>query len=144
MTDSEEQEEARPRRRPRKERVLHTRVPEVLEKELKRLADSFRVPVSNVVRTILEDAVDAIDAVGERAGSELQSVADALGSRRQAEPAKPPLAGAIGVADIELLKDSVCGLTGRELKQGERAWLVHFDDGRPPLIAAPDALPKTS
>lgn len=122
--------------------MLHTRVPEVLEQELKRLAESFRVPVSNVVRTILEDAVDAIDAVGQRAGNELQSVADLLGSRR--EPAtEPPLAGAIGFADIELVRDSKCGLTGRELKKGERAWLIHFDDGRPPLLAAADALPTS-
>ena len=49
----------------RKERVIHTRVPAVLEQELKRLADGLRVPVSNVVRTILEDAVDALDSVGE-------------------------------------------------------------------------------
>ena len=41
----------------KKERVLHTRIPAVLETELKRLAGSLRVPVSNLVRTI-PDAVD--------------------------------------------------------------------------------------
>ena len=40
----------------RKERVLHTRVPEVLAEELKKMAEAMRVPVSNVVRTVLEDA----------------------------------------------------------------------------------------
>ena len=58
--------------KPRKERVLHTRVPAVLEQELKRLADSLRIPVSNVVRTILEDALDAVDVAGKRAEGEIR------------------------------------------------------------------------
>src|SRR5271166_3750848 len=49
----------------KKERVLHTRVPAVLERELKRFADNLRVPVSNLVRTILEDAVSVADAATE-------------------------------------------------------------------------------
>ena len=60
--------------KPRKEKVLHTRVPAVLEEELKRLATSLRVPVSNVVRTILQDAVETIDAVQDRAEDELRGL----------------------------------------------------------------------
>ena len=41
----------------KKERVLHTWVPAVLEAELKCFAQNLRVPVSNLVRTILEDAL---------------------------------------------------------------------------------------
>ncbi len=65
-----------------KERVLHTRVPAVLDQELKRLARSLRVPVSNVVRAILEDAVDAVDTVGERAEGELMGFLDRLARQR--------------------------------------------------------------
>lgn len=65
-----------------KERVLHTRVPAVLEQELKRLAHSLRVPVSNVVRAILEDAVDAVDTVSERAEGELLGFVDRLARQR--------------------------------------------------------------
>jgi hypothetical protein len=72
----------RPREEAPKERVLHTRVPAVLEQELKRLAHSLRVPVSNVVRAILEDAVDAVDTVSERAEGELMSVVDRLARQR--------------------------------------------------------------
>ena len=62
--------------------MLHTRVPAVLEQELKRLAGSLKVPVSNVVRTILEDAVEAVDSVGRAAEDELRDVADRLRNRR--------------------------------------------------------------
>ena len=62
----------------RKERVIHTRVPAFLEQELKRMAQSLRVPVSNVVRAILEDAVSAVDRVGRRAEGEVRSLADRL------------------------------------------------------------------
>jgi hypothetical protein len=43
-----------------KEKVLHTRVPEALEAEIKALAEALRVPVSGLVRNILEDSVRAI------------------------------------------------------------------------------------
>lgn len=66
----------------KKERVLHTRVPEVLEQELKRLATSLRVPVSNVVRTMLMDAVEAANVVGERAEGELRGAAARLNEHR--------------------------------------------------------------
>jgi len=65
-----------------KERVLHTRVPAVLEDELKRLAKNLRVPVSNVVRAILEDAVDAVDAMGGIAEDELVGFADRMQRQR--------------------------------------------------------------
>ncbi len=68
----------------RKERVLHTRVPVVLEDELKRLATSLRMPVSNVVRAILEDAVEAVEVVGERAEGELKGIAHRIASQRDA------------------------------------------------------------
>jgi len=67
----------------RKERVLHTRVSALLEQELKRLAASLRLPVSNVVRGILEEAVTTLDQVEQRAEGELRSVADRLERHRE-------------------------------------------------------------
>lgn len=69
-------------RKERKERVLHTRVSAVLEEELKRVAGSLRVPVSNVVRAMLEDAVEKIDEVGRFAEGEIRNVADQLQKHR--------------------------------------------------------------
>ena len=80
MTDDDDTKD---RRQARKERVLHTRVPAVLEQELKRVANAWRVPVSNVVRALLEDALDTIDIVGAKAEDELRVVAEKLASERQ-------------------------------------------------------------
>ena len=67
----------------RKERVLHTRVPAVLERELKRVADNLRVPVSNLVRTILEDALSVADAASENVESRLKKAANSLEHERE-------------------------------------------------------------
>lgn len=68
----------------RKERVLHTRVPAVLEDELKRLATNLKMPVSNVVRAILEDAIEAVEVVGVRAEDELKGFVTKLSEQREA------------------------------------------------------------
>src|SRR5262252_4105132 len=67
----------------KKERVLHTRVPAVLERELKRFAENLRMPVSNLVRAILEDAVNAADAATESVEGRLKRAAQQLGRERE-------------------------------------------------------------
>ncbi len=168
MTDEQERKEPR---RARKERVLHTRVPAVLEQELKRVANAWRVPVSNVVRALLEDALDTIDVVGAKAEDELRGVAQKLAAERHrirqrsneqlsktpvgdadsegppaATAAAPsdPLNGAVGVTPITLVHDSDCALTGRPLAAGSEAYLVLFDDPNRKLITGRDALPRAS
>jgi len=115
----------------------------VLEQELKRLAGSLRVPVSNVVRTILEDAVDTIDSVGQLAEGELRGVADMLSRHRRrvrgSEPERPspqpaaaaerpsdagaPLAGVVGYQPLWLARRGSCGLCGKQLEVGASAYL---------------------
>ena len=142
----------RSKRSHRKEKVIHTRVPEVLAEELKRLAETMRVPVSNVVRTFLEDAIDAVSSASSKAEGELLGLANRLREphERPADPppsapapgAAPPLAGVIGFQPLTLAQDTVCALSGRALKAGERAFLgIRTDDG-PPLIVAPESLPR--
>lgn len=148
------------RRDARKERVLHTRVPVVLEQELKRVANAWRVPVSNVVRALLEDALDTLDVVGAKAEDELRGVAERLAAERQrirqksegqlSDPPPPhpqsvdPLAGAVGVTPITLVRDGVCGLTGETLPAGSEAFIVLFDDPRKKVITGKDPLPRAS
>ncbi len=155
--------------RPRKERVLHTRVPDVLDRELKRLAESLRVPVSNVVRAILTDAVEAADAVGQRAEGEIRGVADRLNERRAqlrrdtadalragpplappaprapAAPAPPaagpPLQGIVGFQPLLLARPSACAVCGAALAAGSQAFLGITDQPGRATVVGPECLP---
>jgi hypothetical protein len=69
--------------RERKERVIHTRVPQVLEAELKRLAESLRVPVSNVVRAVLENALEAAESATRTAHDEVEDLSERLSWMRK-------------------------------------------------------------
>ncbi|NOQ84666.1 MAG: hypothetical protein GQ551_11715 [Myxococcales bacterium] len=120
----------------RKERVLHTRVPAVLEQELKRVANAWRVPVSNVVRALLEDALDTLE--------HLSGSSDAPGPAEEPAPVVAPLDGAVGVTPITLVHDTVCGVTGEKLPAGSEAYMVLFDDPGRKLITGRDALPQAS
>jgi hypothetical protein len=168
-----ERDDDKSRRDARKERVLHTRVPAVLEQELKRVANAWRVPVSNLVRALLEDALDTIDLVGAKAEGELREVAQLLASERHRfrrksseqlskipgvqdkevaavepgggpAPAPDPLAGAIGVTPIILVHEAKCGVTGAKLSAGSEAYMVLFDDPGRKLITGRDVLPQAS
>lgn len=135
--------------KPRKEKVLHTRVPAVLEQELKALAQNLRVPVSNVVRTILEDAVKTVDVIGRRAESELRDVAKLLGPKKPyaqsagvAVPEEgPPLAAVVGYQAIRLARDESCTLCGGALERGSEAHLGIRDDGGARVLLGPECLP---
>jgi hypothetical protein len=163
--------EERVERKAKKERVLHTRVPAVLEQELKNLAVSWRMPVSNVVRAILEDALDTVDAVGRKAEGELRGVAQRLADERErlraplraaraaetheapsAEPegASPSEAtwkrevieGAIGFTAMVLANDATCPVTGERMRAGQDAYLVMFAEPGRHAIVSPKVVPK--
>ncbi len=148
-------EDSSPPPRPIKERVLHTRVPAVLDQELKRLAKSLRVPVSNVVRSILEDALSAVENVGRRAEGELQSATDRIarerarirqdrqeeGGRTKDERPRAPLAGVLGFVPFILAQPATCTLTGRNLESGTEALSGIDEDTGRRVIVARDAFP---
>jgi hypothetical protein len=108
----------------RKERVLHTRVPAVLERELKRFADNLRVPVSNLVRTILEDALNVADAATENVEERLKSAARTLEKERERIKKKmehDPLEGIVAFQEVTLAMPARCARCARELARGDRA-----------------------
>ena len=74
--------------RERKERVLHTRISEQLAEDIRAIADDLRVPVSNLVRNVLEEAFDAVERVSGDV-SQPDGRRDRRGRAR--EPALPPL-----------------------------------------------------
>jgi hypothetical protein len=121
-------EEAAPEK---KERVLHTRVPAVLERELKRFAENLRMPVSNLVRTILEDAVAAADKAGEGVEGQLKRMASHLEEERKRlhdrladARNKELLASALAFQPVRLAKPTACAQCGRDCAAGEQAHLI--------------------
>lgn len=67
--------------RKRKERVLHTRISEDLSEEIRRLADDMRLPVSNLVRNVLEEAFSVVENVSDNVGDLFE---DVLGEAEEA------------------------------------------------------------
>jgi hypothetical protein len=115
----------------KKERVLHTRVPAVLERELKRFADNLRIPVSNLVRTILEDALNVADAATENVESRLKKAAKQLEHERERLKARvkfDPLKDVFAFQDITLAQDATCAKCERDLAAGTRASLGLTDE----------------
>ena len=133
----------------KKERVLHTRVPAVLERELKRFADNLRVPVSNLVRTILEDALSVADAATENVEGRLKKAAHQLEIEREKLKKKvmhDPLADVFAFQDVTLAQSAQCVKCGRHLKPGEKAHLGLSDGPARPgarrIFACDACIPK--
>lgn len=117
----------------KKERVIHTRVPESLEAELRDRAQSLGISVSNLVRNVLGHAFGLVGDIA----------ADAQAIKRAArgdKAAKPEPVGAIAadaIADvlawqaIVLGKNAVCARCNEILPRGKDAAI---GDGNPRLI----------
>ncbi len=130
----------------KKERVLHTRVPAVLERELKRFADNLRVPVSNLVRTILEDAVSVADAATENVEERLKMAARHLEKERERIKRRmehDPLEGIVAFQDVVLAVPAVCAKCGKEIARGARAHLgIGESPGHSRRFVCDDCLPR--
>jgi hypothetical protein len=111
----------------KKERVLHTRVPAVLERQLKRFADDLRVPVSNLVRTILEDALHVANFAGSGIEQRLKTAAQVLEHEREhlkQRVKSDPLAGVLAFQAITLAQPTACGKCGDPVARGTEAHLA--------------------
>ena len=100
-----------------KERILHTRIPVALEDQIKRLADRLRVPVSNLVRNMLEDAIDMTKRVRDRMDGHTAEVKDDV----------------YGWQELTLNIEAPCSRCQRNLPRGERAHVgltLHPREGR--------------
>jgi hypothetical protein len=139
---------AAPDERAKKERVLHTRVPAVLERELKRFADNLRVPVSNLVRTILEDALNVADAATENVEERLKKAAHQLEVERERFKKRvmiDPLADVFAFQTVTLAQPATCVKCERDMKPGEQAHLGLSDAPARPgrrIFACDSCLPK--
>jgi len=90
-------------REERKERVLHARIPAVLDEQIKKLADGLRVPVSNLVRNVLEDAL--------------------VMTRRIGTPGPEGLTEIYGWQGLVLNVEAPCARCGAPLEPGAQAYV---------------------
>jgi hypothetical protein len=157
--------------RHRKERVLHTRISEQLARDIRQMAEDLRVPVSNLVRNVLEETFSVVESVTDDMGDLLEDVieqAERASDRihhsqrrrreREAREAHRRQGSERPEAfdDIEAWQPVVlnvprrCDDDGREIRRGEQAFVGLTASGLsgtylcPPCVEArrePDAAP---
>src|SRR5688572_29203784 len=130
----------------RKERVLHTRVPVVLEAELKALSRALRVPVSNLVRTILEDAVAIADRASSQVEQRLEAAARSVESERARLRAKiersEPLQDVLAYQPVIVAAPNRCARCESPLEPGDEAALAIRDRPGPSTFVCGACVPK--
>jgi hypothetical protein len=106
----------------RKERVIHTRVPESLEAELRERAQDLGISVSNLVRNVLGHAFGLVgDVVADS-----HAIARAARGAREArddKPAEPSFDDVLGWQQVALAKNAVCARCNAILARGSDASL---------------------
>jgi hypothetical protein len=152
--DDKDERTDSPQASPKKERVIHARIPAALDDALKSFASSMRVPVSNLVRALLEDAVEVTQKASDKVVEAAESVADKAAARarvRTTSPATPvgadaaardPLAGVYGYQPLTLAIETACARCGDALSVGANAYLGLRDGAGPRVFICPECLPK--
>ena len=146
------------RRRERKERVLHTRISDDLAEDIRRVAEDLRVPVSNLVRNVLEEAFSVVETVTDNVGDLIEDVVEEAerarsrmrqrrtrSQRREppetqeaAAPARAEFAEVLGWQPLILNRHQICADCEEPLERGERAYLGIFAAGPSPHFLCPD------
>ena len=130
--------------RGRKERVLHTRVSDALAEDIRRMAEDLRVPASNLVRNVLEEAFSMVEAVSENVGDLIEDVFDGADRARERirrrhrrplgrkGPSRPETASpseraefsdVIGWQSLILNRPERCADCGEPLERGQQAYI---------------------
>ena len=106
----------------------------MLERELKRFAENLRMPVSNLVRAILEDAVNAADAATESVEGRLKRAAQQLGREREKLKKRvlpDQFADVYAFQPVALAQPATCARCNRSLARGEHAHLGLCEPAEP-------------
>jgi len=139
-----------PREPEKKERVIHTRVPERLEVELRQRAQDLGISVSNLVRNVLGHAFGLVgDVVADS-----HAIARAARGDREAEAAPaaaavPPPAGPPSLGDvvawqaIVLAKNAVCARCNALLPKGDPGAVGIVERGGPGPIVCSTCMEET-
>lgn len=110
--------------RDKKPNVIHTRVPEDLDAEIKRRANSLGVSVSNLVRNVLSHAfglVGDIVADGASVARTARGAVSPVGVTPPQPPQPPPAPPVLGWQEALLALNAVCARCNTILKKGTPA-----------------------
>src|SRR5882724_11423909 len=112
----------------KKERVIHTRVPESLEAQLRQKAQDLGISVSNLVRNVLGHA---FGLVGDVVADSHAVVRAAKGERQRADDV-------VAWQPIVLAKNAVCARCNEVLVKGSSAARGSTESGAPgPIVCTP-------
>ena len=118
MSHDDDSAENREDKSKKKERVLHTRVSETLEEELKTRASQLGVTVSNLVRNVLLNTFELVEDVVADSGN--------IGRAARGKAAEPE---PLGWQELVLNVNAVCDRCNAVLVAGSRAGLGIYEPG---------------
>jgi hypothetical protein len=118
----------------KKQRVLHTRVPERLESELKERAADLGVSVSNLVRNVL---THAFGLVGDIVADSAQVARSASGARRGVSDGVVESRDVLGWQTIVMNRNAVCAACNDILLRGADGAVAITDNAGPrPIVCS--------
>ena len=133
----------------RKDRVLNTRIPEELDREIRQQAQRLDVSVSELVRDALGRTVHLVGNLSGNVEHLINDVADDVAylkgvgapARRARSSITAELArDVVGWQEIKVQRSARCPIMQRTLNVGEVAHLGIRLDGRPLLVVSPEGL----
>jgi hypothetical protein len=129
-----------------KDRILNARIPEDLDRELREQAEKLDMPVSQLVRGILQRTVDLVGNISDNVEVLVAEVVeDVAGFRDTVESVTPSgrratLNQIVAWQPVRTARTTRCWSTGKEIGAGVEAWLGVRDDGRQGPCVAKDEL----
>jgi hypothetical protein len=118
----------------KKERVIHTRVPESLDDEIKRKASGLGVTVSNLVRDVLENTIGLVeDIVNDSTQLARAARGEPVQRSRSARRRNSGGGEVIGWQPAVLNVNAVCDACNAILPKGTKAGIGIVDGGERPF-----------
>lgn len=132
-----------PDEREKKEKVLHARIPESLDEEIREHAAQLGLSVSNLVRNVLQNAVGLVDEIIADAGAVVgaegprartaprrRASRDEASSQETAPPASEP-GRVLGWQEAVLNLNAVCDRCNAVLTKGSRGAIAIVEGAGP-------------